>query len=241
MQNNTKIGAWVLVLALTAVSCAPGGSQSPQEGETDFSLTHPDPSSDSEDMIDHIHDEVGSDDDAFDLGCLRPTRDQENQVNLGLTLKDEFLAQCAAQTGGSAWCAQLVRPNPSSYRTFACTYGSGQSHVLVHPDRATWKYPIEGVKVLKDLEKRGIKISHIYNWWRPEPYNKNVGGAAGRHPYATSIDVRFASNTTAITAFKELCKMRKAGRVRAIGYYGSSSLHIGVGDKVGNTWGRSCN
>lgn len=144
------------------------------------------------------------------------------------------------ETNGSFWCDQVVRPNPKSVNTFRCTYGSSQAHNLIHPDESTWKYPIEGVRILQDLSAKGIKISQIYNWWRPEPYNKNVGGAAGRHPYGTSIDVRFASNSEADRAFKELCKMRKAKRLRAIGHYGSASLHIGVGDKTANTWGKSC-
>ncbi|WP_413561218.1 hypothetical protein [Bdellovibrio sp. HCB209] len=198
--------------------------------------------SDSEDIVEHIHEEFGTiNTDIQALGCIKATTKQESGVNLGLTKKDEFLAQCAAETNNSAWCSQLVRPNPNSYNTFSCTYGSDQEHILVHPDESVWKYPITGVKVIKALEAKGIKVSQIYNWWRPEPYNKNVGGAAGRHPYGTSIDVRFSSSAMANVAFKELCKIRKAGTIRAIGHYGSASLHIGVGDKTANTWGKYCN
>ncbi|WP_413578010.1 hypothetical protein ACLVWU_05760 [Bdellovibrio sp. HCB290] len=210
---------------------------------------------DSEDIVDHIvndqtqddgHDhaenaDAGVSDDILALGCVKASNSQESNVNLGLSKKEKFLAKCAAETSNSSWCAQLIRPNPSSKNTFRCTYGSSQAHVLIHPNETTWKYPIAAVKVIKDLQAKGLKVSQIYNWWRPEPYNKNVGGAAGRHPYGTSVDVRFASNSTANTAFKELCKMRKAGRIRAIGHYGSASLHIGVGDKLGNTWGKYCN
>lgn len=198
--------------------------------------------SDSEDIVEHIHEEFGTiNTDIQALGCVKATTKQENSVNLGLNKKDEFLAKCAAQTNNSAWCNQLVRPNPSSYNTFSCTYGSDQEHILVHPDESTWKFPIEAVNVIKDLQAKGISVAMIYNWWRPEPYNKNVGGAAGRHPFGTSVDVRFASNSQANVAFKELCKMRKNGRIRAIGHYGSASLHIGVGDKTANTWGKYCN
>lgn len=207
-----------------------------QNAETDTTQ------SDSEDILEHIHEETGTvSDELLALGCVKATAAQEKTVNLGLSQKEQFLAKCAAQTNNSSWCAQLVRPNPNSYNTFSCTYGSDQAHILIHPDQSTWRYPIEGVKVIKDLQAKGLKVSQIYNWWRPEPYNKNVGGAAGRHPYGTAIDVRFASNETANTAFKELCKMRKAGRIRAIGHYGSASLHIGVGDKLANTWGKTCN
>ncbi|MFS4460683.1 hypothetical protein [Bdellovibrio sp. HCB2-146] len=201
--------------------------------------------SESEDLVDHIQDDVGVGDmineELQALGCVRASSSQIKQVNLGLSKKEEFLQKCAAETNNSSWCSQVVRPNPSSINTFRCTYGSSQAHNLIHPDESTWKYPINGVKILKDLQAKGIKISHIYNWWRPQPYNKNVGGAAGRHPYGTSIDVRFASNSEANRAFRELCRMRRAGRLRAIGHYGSASLHIGVGDRLANTWGKSCN
>lgn len=173
--------------------------------------------------------------------CSKASTAQKEYVYLGWTKKDEFLQRCAAETNNSSWCSQVVRPNPSSASTFGCTYGVNQAHNLIHPDEGTWKYPIAGIRILQDLSAKGIKISQIYNWWRPEPYNKNVGGAAGRHPYGTSIDVRFGSNSEADRAFAELCKMRRAGRLRAIGHYGSSSLHLGVGDRTANTWGKSCN
>lgn len=216
--------------------------ESPENSENNYA------DSDSQDILDHIHDdyqEVGQEIDGVSediqaLGCVKPSSSQKKQVNLGLSKKERFLQRCYKETKNSSWCAQLVRPNPSSINTFRCTYGSSQAHNLIHPDEKTWQYPIAGVRILQDLQKKGIKIKQIYNWWRPEPYNKNVGGAAGRHPYGTSIDVRFTSSSQANTAFKELCKMRKAKRLRAIGHYGSASLHIGVGDRTANTWGKSC-
>ncbi|MNJ96742.1 hypothetical protein D3C87_144730 [compost metagenome] len=200
--------------------------------------------SDSEDILDHIHDDVGAvggiGEELLALGCVKASSSQKYQVNLGLSKKEKFLKRCVSETGSSTWCNQVVRPNPSSSNTFSCTYGSSQARNLIHPDESTWKHPIAGVRILQDLQAKGIKISHIYNWWRPEPYNKNVGGAAGRHPYGTSIDVRFTSSSEANRAFSALCTMRRQGRLRAIGHYGSSSLHIGVGDRTANTWGKSC-
>lgn len=174
------------------------------------------------------------------LGCVRANSSQIEQVTRGNRKKSEFLAACSNATGGSAWCNQLVRPNPSSVNTFRCTYGSELPHQLIHPDESTWKHAFAAVNIIKDLTGRGMKVCQIYNWWRPEPYNNNVGGAAGRHPYGTSVDVRFCSNSDANKAFSELCKMRRAGRLRAIGHYGSSALHLGIGDRVANTWGKSC-
>ncbi|MGE3682694.1 MAG: hypothetical protein AB7G93_13295 [Bdellovibrionales bacterium] len=174
------------------------------------------------------------------LACKKATTAQISVVNQGNTKKDAFLQQCARETGGSAWCNQLIRPNPSSISVFRCTYGSSQVHQLIHPDTATWKNAIQAVRLIQELEQKGLRVCQIYNWWRPEPYNKNVGGAAGRHPYATSVDVRFCSNADANHGFNELCKYRKEGRIRAIGHYGTSALHFGMGDSNGNTWGKSC-
>jgi hypothetical protein len=174
------------------------------------------------------------------MGCQSANAQQLLMINLGNQKRDALLSQCYAQTNNSRWCDQLVRPNPSSIGTFRCTYGTNQVHQLIHPDESTWKNAIAAVQLIKDLEAKGIRACEIYNWWRPEPYNNNVGGAAGRHPFGTSVDVRMCSDREAILAFSELCKYRKQGRIRAIGYYGSSSLHFGVGDHVANTWGKSC-
>lgn len=198
---------------------------------------------DHEDLSDHLQGEVQAEVDGDriqELGCKKVTTSQLFQVNLGNDKKDEFLDLCVRKTGSTYWCSQLIRPNPRSSSVFRCTYGSDQVHQLIHPQESVWKYPITAVQVVQELVSKGIKVCEIYNWWRPEPYNKNVGGAAGRHPYGTSVDVRFCSNSEAIRAFSELCKIRKKGRIRALGYYGSAALHIGVGDRTANTWGRSC-
>lgn len=194
---------------------------------------------DREDVADHLQNEVDREG-IQELGCKKVNSQQLYQVNLGNDKKDEFLDACIRQTGSTYWCSQLIRPNPRSASVFRCTYGADQVHQLIHPQESVWKYPIKGVKVVQELISKGIKVCEIYNWWRPEPYNKNVGGAPGRHPYGTAIDVRFCSDSEAIRAFNELCKIRKKGRIRAIGYYGSAALHIGVGDRLANTWGRSC-
>lgn len=172
--------------------------------------------------------------------CRRATASQIAYVNQGNAKKDRFLQACARQTGGSVWCNQLIRPNPSSRNTFACTYGSSQPHQLIHPDESTWDFAFEAVRLVDDLERRGMDVCVIYNWWRPEPYNANVGGAAGRHPYGTSVDVRFCSKSDQNRAHAQLCTWRRQGRLRALGYYASTALHFGVGDRVGNTWGKSC-
>lgn len=176
----------------------------------------------------------------FPFACLKATARQIAQVNQGNAKVQEFLQACALETGSSPWCRQLTRPNPSSSSVFQCTYGTSQAHMLIHPDVRTWQNAFQAVRLVEELEAKGIKICLIYNWWRPEPYNSNVGGAPGRHPYGTSVDVRFCSMNDMERAFSQLCKWRKQGRLRAIGYYGTTGLHFGMGDSVGNTWGKNC-
>lgn len=176
----------------------------------------------------------------FPLACRKATKSQIAVVNQGNSKKEKFLEACARATGGSDWCSQLIRPNPSSLSVFSCTYGSSQSHQLIQPAESTWNNAFNAVRLVQELEQKGLRVCQIYNWWRPEPYNKNVGGAAGRHPFGTSVDVRFCSNADANRGFEELCKVRKQGRIRAIGHYGTNALHFGMGDANGNTWGRTC-
>ncbi len=173
-------------------------------------------------------------------GCTKANSNQISIVNQGNILQNQFLDECENTTGNSNLCQQVRRPNPSSKSTFYCTYNANQPHQLIHPSMSTWKYAFKAIELIDRLETKGICVSHIYNWWRPEPYNKNVGGAAGRHPNGTSVDVRFCTNTDAIRAFDMLCNYRKSGELRALGYYGSTGVHIGIGDSLANTWGRNC-
>lgn len=177
----------------------------------------------------------------FQRGCVQASSSQLAQVNLGNSKRSEFQAYCKSQTGNSAYCSEVERPNPASTNTFHCTYSLSQPHLFIHPSESTWKYAATAIVLLQKLKQKGLCVDHIYNWWRPEPYNGNVGGASGRHPYGTSVDVRFCSITDAKKAFDELCEYRRQGVVRALGYYGSTGVHIGVGDNTANTWGRSCN
>lgn len=174
------------------------------------------------------------------LGCLTATQKNLLVIDEGNRKLGRFLQGCAVATGNSPWCAQLVRPNPASENAFRCTYGANQAHTLVDPDEKTWPYAWLGAKLVSELQAKGIQVAQIYNWWRPEPYNKNVGGAAGRHPFGTSVDVRMKTMTDMELAHKQLCEWRAKGRIRAVGYYGSTGLHFGIGDKLANTWGKSC-
>lgn len=172
--------------------------------------------------------------------CSKANSSQIAVLNQGNSKKEKFLSACADETNRSPWCEQLIRPNPSSKSSFQCTYGANQVHQLIHPDENTWENAFQAVRLVERLEQNNVKVCLIYNWWRPEPYNKNVGGAAGRHPYGTSVDVRLCSKNDQSKAHSLLCKWRKQGELRALGYYSSTALHFGVGDNIANTWGKSC-
>lgn len=174
------------------------------------------------------------------LSCTKANSTQIGTLNKGGALLDRFLKDCHKATVGSPWCEQLTRPNPESRSIFSCTYGEAQPHLMIHPDEDTWQYAFDAVQLVKELERKGIKVCLIYNWWRAEPYNANVGGAAGRHPHGTSVDVRMCSLPDMEKAFLQLCEWRDEGRLRAVGYYGSTGLHFGIGDAVANTWGKDC-
>lgn len=190
-----------------------------------------------------LEDDIESEPDLLETlaACARASASQTSIVNSGAAKLTKFLNRCYAETNSKKWCDEVARPNPASHSAFDCTYSVQQAHVFVHPDESTWKYAIGAVKLVQTLVAQGIKVSTIYNWWRPEPYNKNVGGAAGRHPYGTSVDVRLANKTEQNKAHKSLCKLRAAGQLRALGYYSGTGLHLGVGDRAANTWGKSCN
>lgn len=172
--------------------------------------------------------------------CARADRDQIEQVKKGNEKFEKFLQACARATKGSHWCTQLTRPNPDSIERFRCTYGEDLPHRLINPDESTWTNAFQAVLLVEELEKKNIEPCIIYNWWRPEPYNQNVSGSPTRHPFGTSVDVRFCSLPDMEKAFSQLCQWREKGRLRAVGYYGTTGLHFGVGDKKANTWGKTC-
>lgn len=107
--------------------------------------------------------------------CQRATKKQRAYVNLGNKKQNTFIEACNKATRDSAWCQEILRPNPDSRGAFACTYGWTQPHMLIHPNPKTWKFAFEAVKIADELFQKGIHVCAINNWWRPEPYNRNVG------------------------------------------------------------------
>ncbi|MBI3550807.1 MAG: hypothetical protein HY078_17365 [Elusimicrobia bacterium] len=177
----------------------------------------------------------------FEPRCTRASASQIATVDRGNALRERYLNACADAGAEAVWCAQSLRPNPDSRSTFECTYGPSQPHQLIHPDPSTWPHAFGALRLVSELVEGGLRVCLINNWWRPEPYNENVGGAAGRHPFGTAVDVKFCTMDDKERAFDELCRLRAQGRLKALGYYpGSTVLHLGVGDRVGNTWGKAC-
>lgn len=230
------------ILLALAISTLTGCQQEhPQALIGDVDLDNGQVTSPIADEDGHLHDDGES---LFGLvhgsGCVKATDEQIAEVNKGNRLYEEFLKYCLNKTGASRWCEELTRPNPDSADIFECTYGPKQAHRFIHPDRSTWANAVTAVRIIEDLQEKDIAVKRIYNWWRPEPYNKNVDGAGGRHPFGTAVDVEFDSQRDKNLAFAQLCKMRAAGRLKAIGYYPSLGLHLGVDDRIPNTWGKSC-
>ena len=175
------------------------------------------------------------------LACRKASRAQLAEVDRGNALKSRFLEACAASGAAARWCDEVIRPNPESRASFRCTYGLAQPHQLIDPDPKTWTHAFQALRLVGELDAEGIRVCLINNWWRPEPYNRNVGGARGRHPFGTAVDVKFCTMADKEKAFASLCRRRRQGRLRALGYYpGSLVLHLGVGDRKANTWGKDC-
>lgn len=226
MQRFMRLTS-VLVLACAISACQNETSPPIFLDEPNHSDEHLD---DGEQLVDEIS----------QISCKKATTAQISTVNEGNKLAQEFIASCYAATKNSPLCQELRRPNPLSNSIFACTYGTSQVHQLVHPDKNTWKYAFKAIWLIEKLKAKGIRVQSIYNWWRPEPYNVNVGGAAGRHPFGTAVDVNFYTKADQEKAHAELCKLRAQGHLRALGHYPGTGLHFGVGDKLANTWGKSC-
>ncbi len=239
-QNLRALALVAMVAAITALTSLTGCQKDEQRFSFADGQIVPDaPSVEGHDH-EHADDDAGFSELIVPFACTKATAAQIAVINRGNKKYDKFMKGCWGATNNSSWCEQLTRPNPSSRSIFVCTYGADQPHRLIHPDESTWKNAFGAVKLVEELEAKGMSVQQIYNWWRPAPYNGNVGGASGRHPYGTSVDVRFTNLGAMERAHKQLCTWRAQGRLKALGYYGSTGLHFGIGDQTPNTWGKSC-
>lgn len=175
--------------------------------------------------------------------CTRATADELAPVNAGNLKREKFLTLCRQETKGfnsARLCEALITPSRKGVKAFQCAYGPEQPFMLLHPDESTWGYGISAVRLVQQLEAAGVCVLEIYNWWRPEPYNKMSWGAARRHPLGAAVDVRLCSKEDQDRAHALMCSARAAGKLRALGYYPKPALHLGVGDERANTWGKDC-
>jgi len=172
--------------------------------------------------------------------CKRASLSEIEEVKSGNQKYSAFIEQCKTHNIDQKWCEQLTHPNQNEISKFKCTYGNEFEHRLIHPDESTWENAFRAAKIVQRLITEQIKVVEIYNWWRPEVYNRNVGGSPLRHPHGVSVDIRMSSVSEMEKAHKKLCEWRKKGEIRAVGYYGSTGLHVGVADEWANTWGKPC-
>ena len=151
-----------------------------------------------------------------------------------------FVRTCLEKGVLERFCLNLTHPNqdPESMRAFRCTY-PGMPHVLIPKDESEWTFAFEAALILQTMARETkVCIDEIYNWYRPEPYNRNVDGRPNRHPKATAIDVKFCTKEDAKKAHRALCELYKKKSIWALGSYPSGNkLHIGVRPELHTTWG----
>ena len=163
-------------------------------------------------------------------GKIRANIEQIVDVLKGIALKPEFIEQCEKATDRPDLCKQIIRPNPDSKSIFACTYPPGVASIFIPPEKGVWHFAFQAIRWISEIENLGISFSHIYNWLRPEPYNKNASGHPDRHPFGTAVDIKLRSKGDQHLAFEFFCEKWRSGQMNAIGFYSSASLHLGIGD-----------
>lgn len=150
----------------------------------------------------------------------------------------KFVRTCLEKGVLQRYCFDMTHPNLDSIEQFRCTY-PGKPHLLIPKDESEWTFAFEAALILQNMARETkVCIDEIYNWYRPEPYNKNVGGRPNRHPNATAIDVQFCTKEDAKKAHRALCELYKKKAIWALGSYPSGNkLHIGVRPERHTTWG----
>lgn len=145
----------------------------------------------------------------------------------------EFTNFCVKSGVHRTLCDQMTRPNTSSKGTFRRIYGDRPFVLMPGPD--AWGKGVELAKVAQSLSRYG-KICEIRNWYRPEPYNRAVGGARGsQHKSGSAIDIEFCSVAEKRKALIAALKMRnKCSMPKGVGVYGEGSLviHIDLSNRI---------
>ena len=111
--------------------------------------------------------------------CVKITKasdSEKSEILAGQQKYNSFIEQCREYGIEQKWCEQLTHPNRNSKAIFHCTYEKNTPHILIHPDESTWINAFRAAKLVQRLNSENLPVEEIYNWWRPEQYNKNVDG-----------------------------------------------------------------
>ncbi len=148
--------------------------------------------------------------------------------------QQRFIQRCTSRGISEKLCREATYPNPDSRSAFNGVYGSNQNFILMPPE-STWDTGIRLLGIAESLSAYG-KVCEIRNWYRPEPYNRKVGGAGGsRHINASAIDIEFCSVAEKNKALKAALAMRqKFAQPAGVGVYGEGSLvlHIDTSNRI---------
>lgn len=104
------------------------------------------------------------------------------------------------------------------------------------PPQACWPHGLACLTIAEAVRERiGNKPLLVANWYRPEPYNRAVGGAAGGdHLTATAIDIQFIGSSAEVRMYREkvvpyLEGLYRSGDYLSLGLYADHKrIHIGV-------------
>jgi hypothetical protein len=126
---------------------------------------------------------------------------------------------------------EMIRPHRPAHAR-ACGYKNG-----LLPARCRWASgAVQGLlagklrAVINDGDPYGPKRITLRNWWRPQCYNKRVGGAEfSDHRQARGFDLDFSSPRDRATAQRYLCQLYKREKFSLQVGIGCQTLHIGMG------------
>ncbi len=148
-------------------------------------------------------------------------------------LQNNFIKMCLARGIREQFCKQITSPNTKSIGTFRQVYGD-QPFVLM-PNTDRWETGLQLLTIAESLAEFG-EICEIRNWYRPEPYNRSVGGArSSQHLSAGAIDIEFCTvqdkNRALLAA---LATRQKFKTPPGIGVYGegSKTLHFDFANRL---------
>jgi hypothetical protein len=127
--------------------------------------------------------------------------------------------------------AEMVRPHRADAAR-ACGF-----QTALIPPRCRWMSgAVQGLlamelrRVINDGDYNGSNGIQLRNWWRPDCYNRRVGGArSSDHIQARGFDLDFANGNQRAKAQNYLCELYKERQISLQVGIGCVTLHVGVG------------